>query len=55
MWLQWRAPLVQYEGLASEYAHQAINHAVAYVDGKVYTNGLENIWVCLSVGSREPT
>jgi transposase-like protein len=36
--------LKSYEGLAGDYAHQVINHAVAYVDGKVHTNGLENFW-----------
>src|ERR1051325_4422610 len=34
--------LLSYEGLAGEYAHEVIDHAVAYVDGKVHTNGLEN-------------
>jgi transposase-like protein len=34
--------LLSYEGLASNYAHQVIDHAVQYVDGKVHTNGLEN-------------
>ena len=36
--------LKSYDGMAGEYAHQVINHAVAYVDGKVHTNGLENFW-----------
>jgi transposase-like protein len=36
--------LKSYEGLAGEYAHQVINHAAAYVDGRVHTNGLENFW-----------
>jgi hypothetical protein len=36
--------LKSYEGLAGEYAHEVINHAVAYVDGKVHTNGHENFW-----------
>jgi transposase-like protein len=36
--------LKSYDGLAGEYAHEVINHAVAYVDGKVHTNGLENFW-----------
>jgi transposase-like protein len=34
--------LLSYEGLATEYAHQVVDHAVQYVDGKVHTNGLEN-------------
>jgi transposase-like protein len=36
-----------YVGLARKYRHQVINHAVAYVDGKVHTNGLENFWSLL--------
>src|SRR5229473_973642 len=36
--------LQSYNGLAGEYAHQVIDHAVAYVDGQVHTNGLENFW-----------
>jgi transposase-like protein len=39
-----------YFGLAPEYAHQIINHAEAYVDGKVHTNGLENFWSLLKRG-----
>lgn len=39
--------LLSYEGLASEYAHQVVDHAVAYVDGQVHTNGLENYWSLL--------
>jgi transposase-like protein len=39
--------LLSYEGLAGEYAHQVIDHAVAYVDGRVHTNGLENFWSLL--------
>jgi transposase-like protein len=36
--------LKSYDGLAGEYAHQVINHAVAYVDGKAHTNRLYNFW-----------
>jgi transposase-like protein len=36
--------LLSYDGLASDYAHQVIDHAVQYVDGKIHTNGLENFW-----------
>jgi transposase-like protein len=39
--------LLSYEGLAGEYAHQVIDHAVAYVDGMVHTNTLENFWSLL--------
>lgn len=33
-----------YTGLDDEYAHQVIDHAEKYVDGKVHTNSLENFW-----------
>src|SRR5207249_4014404 len=39
--------LKSYDGLEGQYAHQVINHAVAYVDGKVHTNTLENFWSLL--------
>jgi transposase-like protein len=39
-----------YFGLAPEYAHKVINHADAYVDGQVHTNGLENFWSLLKRG-----
>jgi transposase-like protein len=42
--------LLSYEGLASDYAHQVIDHAVQYVDGRVHTNGLENFWSLLKRG-----
>ena len=42
--------LLSYDGLESDYAHQVIDHAVAYVDGKVHTNGLENFWSLLKRG-----
>jgi transposase-like protein len=42
--------LQSYEGLDREYAHQVIDHAVAYVDGKIHTNGLENFWSLLKRG-----
>jgi transposase-like protein len=42
--------LLSYEGLASDYAHQVIDHAVAYVDGNVHTNNLENFWSLLKRG-----
>src|SRR5229473_267918 len=38
--------LKSYEGL-SEYQHEVIDHAVAYVDGEVHTNGMENFWSLL--------
>ena len=42
--------LLSYRGLASDYAHQVIDHAVAYVDGRIHTNGLENFWSLLKRG-----
>jgi transposase-like protein len=39
--------LKSYRGLASDYSHQVIDHAEAYVDGLVHTNGLENFWSLL--------
>lgn len=42
--------LQSYEGLDREYAHQVIDHAVAYVDGKIHTNGMENFWSLLKRG-----
>src|SRR5437660_33816 len=42
--------LLSYEGLASEYAHQVVDHATQYVDGRVHTNGLENFWSLLKRG-----
>lgn len=36
--------LLSYEGLAGEYVHQVVDHAVQYVDGMVHSNGLENFW-----------
>ena len=42
--------LRSYDGLAGEYAHEVIDHAVKYVDGHVHTNGLENYWSLLKRG-----
>ena len=39
--------LLSYEGLAGEYAHKVVDHAVEYVHGNVHTNGLENYWSLL--------
>ena len=36
-----------YKGLKDEYDHKVIDHAVSYVKGHVYTNGLENFWSLL--------
>jgi transposase-like protein len=39
--------LLSYEGLAGEYAHKVVDHAVEYVHGNTHTNGLENYWSLL--------
>ena len=36
-----------YQGLASDYIHNVIDHAEAYVNGEVHTNGCENFWSLL--------
>ena len=41
-----------YKGLNEEYAHEIIDHAQRYVDGRVHTNGLENFWSLLKRGLR---
>jgi len=42
--------LQSYDGLSQDYAHQVIDHAEQYVDGRVHTNGLENFWSLLKRG-----
>jgi transposase-like protein len=42
--------LASYRGLEYTYQHEVIDHAVAYVRGKVHTNGLENFWSLLKRG-----
>src|ERR1035437_8926621 len=42
--------LPSYNNLDAKYAHQVIDHAVANVDGKIHTNGLENFWSLLKRG-----
>jgi transposase-like protein len=42
--------LKSYDGLETDYAHQVVDHAVQYVDGRVHTNGLENFWSLLKRG-----
>lgn len=39
--------LRSYTGLADDFQHATIDHAVAYVDGQVHTNGIENFWSLL--------
>jgi transposase-like protein len=42
--------LLSYDGLAGDYAHKVVDHAIQYVDGRVHTNGLENYWSLLKRG-----
>jgi len=42
--------MLGYRGLDGDFAHGVIDHAVAYVDGKIHTNGLENFWSLLKRG-----
>ena len=42
--------LQSYTGLGADYDHQVIDHAKAYVQGNVHTNGLENFWSLLKRG-----
>lgn len=39
--------LLSYDGLAGDYAHKVVDHAVENVNGNVHTNGLENYWALL--------
>ncbi|MDQ5874926.1 MAG: transposase [Actinomycetota bacterium] len=36
-----------YNGLDGTYAHETVDHAERYVDGRAHTNGLENFWSLL--------
>lgn len=43
--------LMSYIGLEQQgYVHKVIDHAERYVDGKVHTNGMENLWSLLKRG-----
>lgn len=42
--------LRSYSGLASDYIHKVIDHAESYAEGKIHTNGLENLWSLLKRG-----
>jgi transposase-like protein len=33
-----------YKGMASDFLHVVINHAVEYVNGQIHTQGIENFW-----------
>ena len=39
--------LHSYTSLQGQYIHKVIDHAEAYVDGQIHTNGLENFWSLL--------
>jgi transposase-like protein len=39
--------LKSYNGLEPDYVHKVVDHAVAYVQDNVHTNGLENFWSLL--------
>src|SRR6266511_1829222 len=39
-----------YSGLDATYAHETVDHAERYVDGRAHTNGLENFWSLLKRG-----
>jgi len=39
--------LPSYSDLADSYTHSVIDHAEAYVDGRIHTNGIENFWSLL--------
>jgi transposase-like protein len=39
-----------YSGLEVDYAHQTVDHAEQYVDGRIHTNGIENFWSLLKRG-----
>ena len=47
--------MLGYRGLDADYVHGVIDHAIAYVDGRVHTNGLENFWSLLKRALAEPT
>lgn len=36
-----------YNALVPDYVHEAVDHAVKYVDGNVHTNAMENYWSLL--------
>ena len=42
--------LDSYDGLAPEFKHEVVNHAVEYVRGNVHTNTMENFWSLLKRG-----
>src|SRR5437667_7127830 len=43
-------PEVPWVHTRDPYAHQVVDHACQYVDGRVHPNGLENFWSLLKRG-----
>jgi len=41
---------VGYDHLNDRFVHDVVNHAEAYVNGRVHTNGIENFWSLLKRG-----
>jgi hypothetical protein len=39
--------MLGYRGLDADFVHQVIDHAEAYVNSRIHTNGLENFWSLL--------
>lgn len=39
-----------YTGLADDYDHRTVDHAIQYVDGQVHTNVMENFWALMKRG-----
>ena len=46
---------VGFDKLHARYIHDVVNHAEAYVKGRVHTNGLENFWSLLKRGLKGTT
>jgi transposase-like protein len=42
--------LTSYTGLNADFEHETVDHAIAYVDGQVHSNGIENFWALLKRG-----
>lgn len=42
--------LSSYTGLEKHYSHATVDHAIAYVEGQVHSNGIENFWSLLKRG-----
>ncbi|HUB47729.1 MAG TPA: transposase [Acetobacteraceae bacterium] len=42
--------LRSYSGLGADYLHEAVDHEIEYVRGRVHTHGMENFWSLLKRG-----